>query len=73
MYYNHAFQGILDKIRINPNEYIMAIDLNFALLVVAFLCLEKPTVINITAIILINGCSKAYNLNVLSFIATEKD
>src|SRR5690554_1013692 len=53
--------------------YIIAIDLNFALSVAAFLCLENPMVIKITAIRLISGCSSAYNLNVLSFIATEKD
>lgn len=53
--------------------YIIAIDLNFDLSVAAFLCLENPIVIKTTAIRFINGCSNAYNLNVLSFIATEKD
>src|SRR5690606_10324552 len=53
--------------------YGIAIDLNLARLDCAFLCFEKPMVLNIIAIILIKGCSKAYNRKLLSFIATEKD
>ena len=40
----------------------MAMDLNFAVPVSPFLCLDQPMVINTIAIMLINGCSKEVNL-----------
>jgi hypothetical protein len=46
----------------------MAMHLNFAPLVVAFLCLDQPIVINVMAKILINGCSKDVNLIAESLI-----
>ena len=53
--------------------YNIAIDLNFPVLVVAFLCFEKPIVIKITATIFMNGCSIAYNLKFESFIISPID
>lgn len=41
-------------------------DLNLALLVAIFLCLDQPIVINAIAIKLINGCSIDVNLTALS-------
>ncbi len=49
----------------------MAIDLNLASLVVAFLCFDQPMVIRVMAIIFVNGCSKEVNLKAASFICPK--
>ena len=49
----------------------MAMDLNLASLVTAFLCFDQPTVINTIAIILINGCSNEVKRKEASFICPK--
>ena len=56
---------------INPAPKKMAIDLNFASLVVAFLCLDQPIVINTIAMILTKGCSSEVKRKASFFICPK--